>query len=90
MYERRAKIIESILSERERQFNSHGSELDLKNTPNDWIAIATSCLSEDVRRFDRIPTSDDFEHNLIKCAAVIIAALEHVDVMKLNKFLDLK
>ena len=88
MSERRTKIIDLILAERERQFNLHGSELDIKNTPNDWVAITTSYLSDAASRKHSNPSSENFSEDFIKAAAVIVAALEHLDVMKSNDLLD--
>jgi hypothetical protein len=86
---RREIIMRSILSERGRQFNLPGSEWDSRNTPNDWIAIATHYLSEEARRGLRNPPAvDTYEAALVKAAAVIIAGLEHVDVMKRNGLLS--
>jgi hypothetical protein len=79
---RRQEIVERILSEREKQFNHPGSEWDLKNTPNDWIAIAGSYLTSASSRKYTKPTSKDFEEDLIKAAAVILAALENVTSMR--------
>ena len=87
MSDKRKEIFDRILSERERHFNLPGSEWDMKNNPNDWIAIITSCLSEETRRFDRVGEAKNFENSLLKSAAVIVAALEMIDVMIANKTL---
>jgi hypothetical protein len=73
--------VAAIIAERTRQFNLPGSELDVRNTPNDWAAIAAHYLSETVRRGGNIPDSDDFVDSLVKAAAVILAALEHTPRM---------
>jgi hypothetical protein len=81
MSDRRDEIIRLILEERNRQFMLPGSEWDQRNTPNDWVAIATHYLSEEVRRGGSRPFKDDYEASLLKAAAVIIAALEKTDMM---------
>ena len=82
MSNRRQEMIERILAERDRQFNLPGAEWDAKNTPNDWMAIASSyCLSNTARKHTK-PSGQEFEDDLIKAAAVILAALENVPVMK--------
>ena len=82
MSQKRAKILENILNERSRQDNLPGTEFDIRNLPNDWIAIIVGCVSEEVRRFNQIREAEDYETSLIQAAAVIVAALEHIDVMK--------
>ena len=81
MSERRDKIIERILSERDRQFNLPGSEWDMRNSPNDWIAIAASYLTAATTRKHTKPTVENYEDDLVKAAAVILAALEHTTNM---------
>lgn len=83
----RKELIDLILQERERQFNLPGAEWDGKNTPNDWIAIASSyCLSSTARKHTT-PDGAEFADDLIKAAAVILAALENVPGMKKNGLL---
>lgn len=86
--ESKKEILEKILKERERQIEIPGSEWDMKKTPNDWVAVATHYLSQDVKRSSTTPTQEEFEDSLIKACAVIIAGLEHVDIMKQNKYLN--
>ena len=81
MSPRRSDILARIEAERVRQFNLPGSEYDTRNTPNDWVAIATHYLGEEVRRGSSLPERENFEDSLIKAAAVILAALEHVELM---------
>lgn len=76
------KIIEQIRAERQRQADLPGSEWDAKNTPGDWVAIVSHYVSSEVRRNGMVPLADDFEDKLVKAAAVIIAALENLEVMK--------
>lgn len=82
-------LLERIKQERDRQKSLPGSEFDSKNAVNDWIAIAGHYLNEPAKR--KGPTSHwggvsssqaDFEDSLIKAAAVIVAALEHSDLLK--------
>lgn len=74
-------IISRIEEERERQYNLPGSEEDIRNTPNEWAAIAGHYLFEEVRRGKNNPDLLDFQDNLIKAAAVILAALESIPAM---------
>lgn len=84
MSNKRSSIIDRIRQERDRQVEIPGSEFDAKNSPNDWIAIATYYLSQESRRATMLeaPSSVEFERELIKAAAVIVAALEHTELMK--------
>jgi|TARA_B100000085_G_scaffold62163_1_gene54971 hypothetical protein len=87
---KRNDILESVLKERERQVDLPGSEHDANNTPNDWIAIASYYLTQNTRRATMLtpPSSDEYKNDLTKAAAVILAALEHLDSMKDNKDLS--
>lgn len=79
MNESRQIILDEISGERDRQYNLPGSEYDQKHTMNDWIAIAGQYLT---RGADRKHIKSDYQEQrqaLIKSAAVIIAALEHLD-----------
>lgn len=78
----RQVILDRILTERHRQFDLPMAEWDGRNTPNDWIAIASHYLGEEVRRGARRPTREDFEAALVKAAAVIVAALENAEAMQ--------
>lgn len=82
MSKNRQEFIQKILEEREKQCNLPGSEWDMKNTPNDWIAIASYYFSQAGTRKHMTNTIDDFEDDMIKAAAVILAALEHGFIMK--------
>lgn len=74
---RRNAILEQIAQERARQESLPGSEFDLKHTQNDWVAITNIYLSRAASR-KHIPVSkQEFNDNLIKAAAIILAALEH-------------
>ena len=75
-------LLEKIRAERQRQADLPGSEWDAKNTPGDWVAIVSHYVSSEVRRNGMVPMTEEFEDNLVKAAAVIIAALENVDRMK--------
>lgn len=78
----RDEIVQLILTERARQFNLPGREFDVTNSPNDWVAIVTSYSSDCVTRNHLKPEFDYYEESLVKAAAVILAALEHMDMMK--------
>lgn len=82
MNNNRETIIKKIEIERLRQLDLPGHEWDRKNTPSDWIAIASHYISEEVRKSGQGPSSVDFEDSLVKAAAVILAALEHIELMK--------
>jgi hypothetical protein len=82
MSQRRQEIVDLILSERERHFNLPGSEWDEKNSPNDWIAISATYLTSGSSRKHTKPLADDFEADMVKAAAVILAALEHISSMR--------
>jgi hypothetical protein len=82
MSELRKALIDKVLAERDRQFNLPGSEWDHTNKPNDWIAIAASYLLRGSCRNHLAPLADSFEDDLVKAAAVILAALEHAELMK--------
>lgn len=84
MSNKRSSILDRIRQERERQADIPGSEFDATNSPNDWIAIATYYLAQETRRATMLepPSSEEFERELIKAAAVIVAALEHTELMK--------
>ena len=77
----RAELLAQIDAERRRQFDLPGSEYDVRNTPNDWVAIAMHYLSQDVRRGGTVPEREAFEDSLVKAGAVILAALEHAERM---------
>jgi hypothetical protein len=75
----RENILGEISGERDRQYNLPGSEYDQLHGMNDWIAIAAQYLT---RCADKKHTkSDPIEQrgSLIKAAAVIVAAIEHLD-----------
>lgn len=78
----RTDILLEIEKERTRQIGLPGSEFDSINTPNDWIAIASHYLNEEVRRGMSKPDKNDFVESLHKAAAIIVAALEHVSDME--------
>lgn len=75
-------LLERIRAERQRHADLPGSEWDAKNTPGDWAAIVAHYISSEVRRNGIVPEAAEFEDNMVKAAAVILAALEHLDVMK--------
>ncbi len=78
----RQNIIDGILHERERHFNMPNSEWDVKNSPNDWIAIAAAYLTSASTRKHTTPLASDFEEDMTKAAAVILAALENIQNMR--------
>lgn len=84
----RDEILKRIKGERERQIDSPGSEWDANNSPGDWVALIGHYVNEEVRRNGVVPKKEDFEDSLVKAAAVIIAALEHIDLMTNRKELS--
>lgn len=78
----RQKIFESISTERDRQYNLPGSEYDQLHSMNDWVAIATQYLSRSVDRKHLKTTNQEKIESLIKAAAVIVAAVEHLENKK--------
>jgi len=76
------ELIDLITEERKRQHSLPGSEFDLTNGPNDWSAIAAKYLTESAQCHGIPPLSDDYRDSLIQAAAVILAALDHLDSMK--------
>jgi hypothetical protein len=78
----RQKIVEEILIERSRQLQMPGIEFDIKNTPNDWSAIISSYVLRNLNHKNIKPNVDEFKEDLIAAAAVIVAAIEHIDNMK--------
>jgi hypothetical protein len=79
------KFIDLIYKERERYFNLPGAEWDGKNNPNDWVAKAAKYLLRNVGTGISKPSVAEFQDDLIKSAAVILAALEHIELMKNRK-----
>lgn len=85
----REDFLKKILEERTRQSDLPGSELDMDNGVNDWIAIASHYLSEPARRSASKHfmsgmqiSQEEFEDSLVKAGAVILAALEHSNSIK--------
>lgn len=87
MSQKRQQIIEKVLQERLRQFDLPGSEFDVSRTPNDWLAIAGRYLYSSSTTKNIKPSKEDFEQDLIKAAAVIVAALENSERMVGNSHL---
>lgn len=78
----RTAYLQKILEERERQYHQPGCEFDVRNTPNDWSAIAASYVLRSVALKHTKPELEEFRDDLIKAAAVILAALEHLESMQ--------
>lgn len=79
--------ISRIVEERDRQFNLPGREFDMRNRPNDWIALICKYASRDTGSLHSAPSRLDFEDDLIKAGAIILAALEHIEVMVAHNLL---
>lgn len=82
MNPKRELIIDEIINERLRQLALPGSEWDQRNSPADWIALITHYVSGETRRNGMKPNGDEYRDNLVKSAAIILAALEFYDEMK--------
>jgi hypothetical protein len=82
----RTEMVERFIDERIRHFNLPGRELDVTNSPNDWVAIVGRYVFEETRRGAVRPTRENFEDSLIKAVAVIMAALEHCAMMEKNEY----
>ena len=78
------EIMKAILSERDSQYNRPGSEYDLTHSPGDWMCIISHYVNQDARRNGVKPDKVNFRNNLIRAGAVVMAALEHLDVMVKN------
>lgn len=76
-------ILGEISGERDRQFNLPGSEFDQLHSMNDWIAIAAQYLTRCADRKHTKGDRDEQRESLIKAAAVIVAAIEHIDRPKI-------
>lgn len=83
--DKREELLNLILQERERQVHLPGSEFDLTNGPNDWVAIATKYLSEESKCKGLVPSKEKFQDKFVKAGAVILAALEYIDHMEEEK-----
>lgn len=80
------EIFKKIIDERSRQFNLPGTEFDVANLPNDWCSIVGHYIFDEIRRGSNKPSREDYENNLIKAAAIILAALEHCPLMETKGF----
>lgn len=87
MNQKRERLLQLVEEERSRQVNLPGSEYDATRLPNDWLALAGKYLFGSAAAKNMKPSAQDFEDDLIKSAAIIIAALEHIDKMKENSLL---
>ena len=75
----RESILSEISGERDRQYNLPGSEYDQLHDMNDWIAIAAQYLTRCADKKHTKSDPNEQRGSLIKAAAVIIAAIEHLD-----------
>lgn len=79
MENNRDRILNEISIERDCHFELPGSEYDQLHTPNDWIAIVSQYLSRGAIRKHTKVDETYYRESLIKAAAVIVAAIEHLD-----------
>lgn len=75
-------FIKLIQEERKRQRSLPGSEFDLTNGPNDWAAIASKYVTESAQCHGIKPLKSDFQDSMVKAAAIIVAALDHIEYME--------
>lgn len=87
MNKKRQELLRLVEEERSRQLNLPGSEYDATRMPNDWLALTGKYLFGSAAAKNMKPSSQDFQDDLVKAAAIIIAALEHIDKMKENNLL---
>lgn len=83
-FNNRTEIFDEILKERIRQYNMPGVEFDMRNTPNDWSAIVASYALRNLAHKNLKPDREEFRKDMIAAAAVIVAAIEHIDNMKVK------
>ncbi len=88
MPNRRQEFVDRIVGERERNFMLPGSEHDVVKTVNDWLVTAISYIAQARQRGFALTSQEDFEDELVKGAAVILAALEHSDLMSQTSLLN--
>jgi hypothetical protein len=74
-------FLDAALAERARHFNLPGTESDVTKGPNDWIVTVASLLVEAKTRSGIPPTREEFFDAMTKAVAVIIASVEHVELM---------
>lgn len=77
MKSRLDELLEEVKQERLYQQSLPGSEYDLTYGVNDWIAIVIHYLTRDINRKGIAVNQEDYHSNLIKAAAIVIAAAEH-------------
>jgi hypothetical protein len=75
----REAVLAEISGERDRQYNLPGSEYDQLHNMNDWIAIAAQYLTRSADKKHTKGDPADQRESLVKAAAVIVAAIEHLD-----------
>ena len=63
-----------------------GVEFDVKNTPNDWAALISSYALRNLSHKNIKPDVEEYREDLIAAAAVILAAIEHIDNMKTKNY----
>lgn len=81
----RDDLIARIIAERNRQFNLPGLEFDIMKTPSDWCTLIGHYVFSNANRGATKPNREEFEEDLIRAAAVLLATLEHVDHMAAKK-----
>lgn len=77
----REKILQEVKDERERQialaFKGSTEDFDRANTKNDWVSYITTYAGRATDKLYR--DQQDFRSNMIKVAALAVAAVEACD-----------
>jgi hypothetical protein len=73
---KRSNIFVEISNERDYQDGKWGKENDDRNTPNDWIAYITAWTG---KAYKYPSCKDNFRKNMVKVAAIAVAAVEACD-----------
>lgn len=74
--EERKNIYEEIDNEREYQDKKWGLENDNQNTSNDWITYITAWAG---KAYSFPSNKENFRKNMVKVAAIAVAAIETCD-----------
>ena len=73
---KRSNVYVEIHNERDYQDGKWGIENDNQNTPNDWIAYITAWAG---KAYSFPSNPENFRKNMVKVAAIAVAAIEAYD-----------
>lgn len=74
------KVIEDVIEERMRQKTTGNADIDSSNTRNDWIAFINAYIGRSAARcFRNKREGQEFRANMVKAAALCVAAIEAHD-----------